>query len=69
LLAPIFAWLWVKLGNRQPSTSKKFAIGLFFAGISFFIIIVPSYMNGTETLVSPIWIVLSFFFVVIGELC
>ncbi|PEA86545.1 peptide MFS transporter [Bacillus thuringiensis] len=69
LLAPIFAWLWVKLGNRQPSTSKKFAIGLFFAGISFFIMIVPSYMNGTESLVSPIWLVLSFFFVVMGELC
>ncbi|WP_373605414.1 peptide MFS transporter [Bacillus cereus] len=69
LLAPLFAWFWVKLGDRQPSTSKKFSIGLFFAGISFFIMIIPAYMNGTESLVSPIWLVLSFFLVVIGELC
>lgn len=69
LFAPIFAWLWVKLGNRQPSTSKKFSVGLFFAGISFLIMIIPAYVNGTESLVSPIWLVLSFFLVVIGELC
>jgi POT family proton-dependent oligopeptide transporter len=69
LLAPVFAWLWIKLGDRQPSTSKKFAFGLFFAGLSFLIMIIPAYMNGTDTLVHPIWLVLSFFLVVLGELC
>jgi proton-dependent oligopeptide transporter, POT family len=67
-LAPVFAWLWVKLGERQPSTPKKFALGLFFASMSFLVMIVPAYMNGTETLVSPWWLVLSFFLVVLGEL-
>ncbi|RSK50673.1 peptide MFS transporter [Bacillus canaveralius] len=67
-LAPVFAWLWVKLGNRQPSTSKKFAYGLFFAGLSFLVMIIPAAMNGSETLVSPLWLVLSFFLVVLGEL-
>ncbi|OUB25922.1 MFS transporter [Bacillus thuringiensis serovar yunnanensis] len=69
LFSPIIAWIWVKLGDRQPSTSKKFALGLFLAGVSFIIMIIPAYMNGTESLVSPMWLVLSFFIVDIGELC
>ena len=66
--APLFAWLWVRLGERQPSTPKKFALGLFFAGSSFLVMIIPAYLNGTDTLVSPYWLVLSFFLVVLGEL-
>ncbi|WP_342599310.1 peptide MFS transporter [Psychrobacillus sp. FSL H8-0483] len=66
--APVFAWFWVKLGDRQPSTPKKFAYGLFFAGLSFIVMIIPAYVNGTESLVSPWWLVLSFFLVVLGEL-
>lgn len=69
LFAPVFAWLWMKLGKRQPSTPKKFAIGLLFAGLSFLVMIIPAYINGTESLVNPMWLVLSFFLVVIGELC
>ncbi|APC47963.1 peptide MFS transporter [Virgibacillus halodenitrificans] len=68
-LAPMFAGLWVKLGDRQPSTTKKFSFGLFFAGLSFLIMIIPSFMHGTDSLVSPIWLVLSFLIVVLGELC
>ncbi|MDX6152624.1 peptide MFS transporter [Marinococcus sp. PL1-022] len=68
-LAPLFAWLWLKWGDRQPSTPKKFAFGLFFAGLSFLVMIVPAVINGTSSLVSPWWLVLSFFLVVLGELC
>jgi POT family proton-dependent oligopeptide transporter len=67
-LAPVFAWLWVKLGDRQPSTPRKFAYGLFFAGMSFIVMIIPAYLNGTESLVNPFWLVLSFLLVVVGEL-
>lgn len=69
LLAPVFAWFWLKLGKRQPSTPKKFSFGLVFAGLSFIVMIIPAIMNGTDTLVSPLWLVLSFFLVVLGELC
>lgn len=69
ILAPVFASLWLKLGSRQPSTPKKFSLGLLFAGLSFLIMIIPAYMNGTDSLVSPMWLVLSFLLVVIGELC
>src|SRR5205823_14202132 len=39
LLAPIFAWLWMKLGDREPSSPTKFALGLFFVGLAFILLI------------------------------
>lgn len=68
-LAPVFAWLWLKLGNRQPSIPQKFSLGLLFAGLSFLVILLPTYFGGADSLVSPLWLVLSYFIVVIGELC
>lgn len=68
-LAPVFAWLWMKLGNRQPTIPKKFALGLLFAGLSFLVILLPAYLGGEDSLVSPLWLVLSYFIVVLGELC
>ncbi|MER2072046.1 MAG: MFS transporter, partial [Psychrobacillus sp.] len=49
-------------------TPRKFAYGLFFAGLSFVVMIFPAYFNGTDTLANPMWLVLSFFLVVLGEL-
>ncbi|WP_338449660.1 peptide MFS transporter [Niallia oryzisoli] len=69
ILAPVFAGMWVKLGNRQPSIPKKFALGLLFAGLSFVVILLPANFGGTDSLVSPLWLVLSYFIVVLGELC
>lgn len=69
LLAPVFAWGWVKLGARQPSVPTKFSLGLLFAGLSFLVILLPAYFGGGQSLVNPLWLVLSYFIVVIGELC
>ncbi|MBT2569887.1 peptide MFS transporter [Planococcus sp. ISL-110] len=69
MLAPVFAWLWVKLGSRQPSIPQKFSLGLLFAGLSFLVILLPAYFGGPATLVNPLWLVLSYFIVVLGELC
>ena len=67
-LAPVFALLWTKLGDRGPATSKKFALSLFFSGASFFIMIIPIVMAGDGELINPLWVLLSFLLVVIGEL-
>ena len=67
-LAPLFALLWTKLGDRGPATSKKFALSLFFSGASFFVMIVPIVMAGDGELINPLWVLLSFLLVVIGEL-
>lgn len=59
----------MKLGHRQPTIPQKFSLGLLFAGLSFLIILLPAYLGGTNSLVNPLWLVLSYFVVVIGELC
>jgi proton-dependent oligopeptide transporter, POT family len=69
VFAPILAWLWIKLGDRQPSIPVKFSLGLLFAGLSFLVILVPAYFGGNHSLVNPLWLVLSYFIVVLGELC
>lgn len=68
ILAPVFAAIWMKLGTRQPSTPIKFSFSLLFAGASFLIMIIPAILSDGKTLVSPWWLVISFFLVVIGEL-
>jgi proton-dependent oligopeptide transporter, POT family len=67
-LAPIFAWMWVKLGSRQPSIPQKFSLSLLFSGLSFLIILIPGYLGGTDSLVNPLWLVLSYLVCVLGEL-
>ena len=69
ILAPVFAWIWVKLGVRQPSVPTKFSLGLLFAGLSFLVILLPAYFGGSHSLVNPLWLVLSYFIIVLGELC
>ncbi|WP_129725803.1 peptide MFS transporter [Ectobacillus funiculus] len=69
IMAPVLAWVWVKLGDRQPTIPQKFSLGLLFAGLSFLVILLPAYFGGTHSLVNPLWLVLSYFVVVIGELC
>ncbi|HMB58212.1 MAG TPA: oligopeptide:H+ symporter [Arenimonas sp.] len=34
-LAPIIAWIWVKLGRANPSIPRKFGLGLIFNGVAF----------------------------------
>jgi len=68
IFAPIFAWLWMRLRNRQPATIKKFAYGLFFAGFSYLIMMLPAFLSGTNVLASPLWLVFSFLLLSIGEL-
>ena len=67
LLAPLFAWAWVRLGTRQPSSPVKFVLGLFFLGASF-LLMVPAAMLTAEGRVSPLWLVGLFFLQTVGEL-
>jgi POT family proton-dependent oligopeptide transporter len=74
ILAPMFAALWVSLGNRggDLSSPAKFSLGLFLAGIGFLIMIFAAnsvVASGGTALVSPWWLVGSYFFQSVGELC
>jgi len=67
-LAPLFAWLWLRLGDRQPGSPIKFVVGLVFLGLSF-VLMVPAAKLTAEGKVSPFWIVGLFFLQTLGELC
>jgi POT family proton-dependent oligopeptide transporter len=69
LLAGAFAWLWVRLGPRQPATPTKFTLGLLFVGISFVLLLPAGGMALGGQLVSPWWLVAAYFLQVVGELC
>ncbi|WAH37734.1 peptide MFS transporter [Alicyclobacillus dauci] len=69
ILAPTFAILWMKMGRRQPTTPRKFAFGLIFAGISFLIMTIPALLFGTGVQSSPFWLVASYFLVIVGAMC
>jgi proton-dependent oligopeptide transporter, POT family len=68
LLAPVFAWLWVRLGARQPSSPLKFVLGLGFVALSF-LLMVPAARLTAQGPVSPWWIVGMFFLQTVGEMC
>ena len=71
LLAPVFAWFWLRLGSRQPSSPAKFAYGLFFAGLAFLLLVPAAALaqSGEGVRVSPWWLVWAFFLTELGELC
>jgi POT family proton-dependent oligopeptide transporter len=68
-LAPVFAWLWVALRGREPSSPAKFAWGLCFAGLGFAILVPASSMAMRGAAVSPWWLVSTYLFHSLGELC
>jgi proton-dependent oligopeptide transporter, POT family len=69
LLAPVFAWLWVRLGNREPSSPAKFVLGLVFVGLGFLILVPAATLAASGVKVSPSWLMLTYLLHVMGELC
>ncbi len=71
ILAPVFAWLWLRLGRHEPSSPAKFAFGLVFVGVSF-LMLVPAasiVQSGDGIRVSPWWLIAALFVTEFGELC
>ena len=66
LFSPVFAWLWTKLGSRQPSSPMKFGVASIIIGVSlfFFLPYVGGEANSTPIFVL-IWILFLF---TMGEL-
>jgi POT family proton-dependent oligopeptide transporter len=68
-LAPVFAFLWVKLGRRNPSTAAKFSYGLIAIGLSFGVMMLAQAAAGGDTRVSPLWLTTVYLIQTVGELC
>ena len=68
-LAPLIGWIWVRLGDRQPSSPVKFALGLIFVGLGFVLIVPAAQVAQHGVKVSPWWLIGLYFLHTIGELC
>jgi POT family proton-dependent oligopeptide transporter len=65
----VFAWLWLRLGSRQPSSPAKFALALLFMGLAFLLLMPAGAIAQGGVKVSPLWLVGAYFVQELGELC
>lgn len=70
-LAPIVAWLWVKMGSANPSIPRKFGLGLIFNGLAFLLLMFAlSSLVDPATLKIPFWTLFMVYVIQsVGELC
>ncbi len=70
IFAPIFAWIWTKLGDKdkEPNTPIKMAMGLFLLSLGFVVLVIGSKMADTGVKVSPFWLIAAYTLHTFGEL-
>jgi POT family proton-dependent oligopeptide transporter len=68
-VAPLLAWLWVRLGSRQPSSPAKFALGLVFVGLGYVVLVFGALLSAHGAKVSPLFLVVTYLMHTFGELC
>ena len=71
VLAPVIAWIWVKMGRRNPSIPRKFGLGLLFNGLAFLLLMFAlSSLVDPQTLKIPFWTLFMVYVIQsVGELC
>lgn len=70
IFAPIFAWMWIRLGRREPSSPVKFTLGLILLSLSFLLIVPAAHLfESSHQRVSPMWLIGLYFLQMAGELC
>ena len=70
--APVFAWIWMRLGarGRDPSAGAKFGFGLTLLGVSFGVMLLAANLvihGGHRVL--PWWLISAYLLQTLGELC
>ena len=68
VLAPVVGTVWVKMGERNPSLGAKFGMGLVLLGVGFLVLAWGASFAEAGR-VSPMWLVVTYFFHTVGELC
>jgi proton-dependent oligopeptide transporter, POT family len=71
VLAPVIAWIWVKMGRRNPSIPRKFGLGLLFNGLAFLLLMFAlSSLIDPTSLKIPFWTLFMVYVIQsVGELC
>jgi POT family proton-dependent oligopeptide transporter len=70
LLAPVFGglWVWLEQRNANPSTPMKAGLGLLGLAMGFFVLAWGAANATPGNLVSPAWLVVTYFLHTVGEL-
>ncbi|MCB9383180.1 MAG: peptide MFS transporter [Bryobacterales bacterium] len=68
-LAPLFSVLWIKMGDKQPSSPAKFAFGLYGVGFGFLVMVAAANLATEDFKVSPMWLITTYLLHTLGELC
>jgi POT family proton-dependent oligopeptide transporter len=69
IFAPILAWLWIFLAKRRwnPSTPVKFALGVFMAGLGFYVLVGGIQLSGSALV--PVYFIFAIYWIhTMGEL-
>ncbi len=71
IFAPIFGmlWTWLASRNANPSIPVKFGLGLLGLAAGFFVLSWGSANASSTSLVSPAWLIVTYFLHTVGELC
>ena len=70
VLAPVVAWVWIKMGKMNPSIPRKFGLGLTFNGLAFLLLMfaLSSLVNDIGKI--PFWTLFMVYVIQsVGELC
>jgi POT family proton-dependent oligopeptide transporter len=71
IFAPLFGmlWVWLDRRNANPSIPMKAGLGLLGLAAGFFVLAWGAANASATNLVSPAWLVVTYFFHTVGELC
>jgi len=70
IFAPIFAWLWIRMGRSEPSSPAKFCYGLLLVGLGFLVLVPAATISQSHGIrVSPLWLTMVYLLHTFGELC
>jgi POT family proton-dependent oligopeptide transporter len=69
IFAPVFGWVWLQLGRRDPSSPTKFSLGLFLLAAAYALMILAALAAADGTKVSPMWLIVCYLLQTFGELC
>jgi POT family proton-dependent oligopeptide transporter len=71
VFAPVIASIWIKMGDKEPSSPIKFMLALIFLAMGFVCMIgaVAEINSSQDGKASMMWLIGLYFFHTIGELC
>ena len=70
-MAPVVAWIWIRMGRANPSIPRKFGLGIIFNGLAFLLLMIAlSSMVDPQTMKIPFWTLFMVYVIQsVGELC